>query len=77
MITCDVCQREFKNQQGLTGHMRFVHGIKPNKQHPLFPTNRFITDDNFAEVMMKVLDTPAGDKFIMAVAKELCERSGK
>lgn len=26
MVTCDICGKEFKNAQGLRGHMTFVHG---------------------------------------------------
>lgn len=76
MVKCEICNRDFKTEQGLVGHRRFVHGVKPDKKAPLFPPKRFITDDSFAETLMKVLDTPEGDKFIEAVAKELCDRSG-
>ena len=55
MIKCEICQREFKTQQGLTGHMRFVHGIKTSKQASLFPPKRFITDDTLADAVDKRL----------------------
>jgi len=29
MLKCEICNREFKNQQGLTGHLRLKHGIQP------------------------------------------------
>jgi len=46
MVKCEQCAREFRTQQGLVGHLRFVHGIKPNTQQPLFPPKRFITDED-------------------------------
>jgi len=55
MIKCEICGKEFKTQQGLSGHERFVHGIKPDKQHPLFPPKRFVTDENLAEAVDKRL----------------------
>jgi len=62
MIKCEICGKEFKTQQGLSGHERFVHGIKPDKQHPLFPPKRFVTDDNLAEAV---------DKRLSAITHEL------
>ena len=50
MVKCDICQREFKTQQGLIGHQRFVHGIKPDKKAPLFPSKRFTTDEDLAKI---------------------------
>ena len=55
MIKCEVCGKEFKTGQGLGGHMRWVHGIIPDKQHPLFPPKRFITDEQLAEMLGKLI----------------------
>ena len=46
MTKCDVCGKEFRTGQGLGGHMRWVHGIMPDRQHPLLPPRRFITDED-------------------------------
>jgi hypothetical protein len=51
MIRCEECAKKFKTQQGLVGHLRFVHGIKKDKQAPLFPPKRFITDDELSKAL--------------------------
>jgi len=51
MIKCEECGKEFKTQQGLVGHMRFVHGIKSSRQQSLFPSKRFITDTQLDEAL--------------------------
>jgi len=53
MIKCEECAKEFKTQQGLVGHLRFVHGIKTSKQQSLFPSKRFITDDNLIDALAR------------------------
>lgn len=55
MIKCEECAKEFKTQQGLIGHMRFVHGIKKSKQAPLFPPKRFITDDELTKALSMIM----------------------
>jgi len=54
MIKCTECAKEFKTQQGLVGHLRFVHGIKSNPQEPLFPPKRFITDEQLVEAITAI-----------------------
>lgn len=56
MIKCEECGKEFKTTQALGGHMRFVHGIKTNKQAPLFPPKRFITDADLAEALSVIAE---------------------
>ena len=56
MNKCDVCEREFKNPQGLSGHMRFVHGIKSSKQASLSPPKRFITDEELEKALLYFRD---------------------
>ena len=57
MITCDICERQFKTQQGLIGHRRFKHGIKTNPQLPLDPPKHFITDETLYLCLNQLLDT--------------------
>ena len=57
MTKCEVCGKEFKTGQGLGGHMRWVHGIIPDKQHPLFPPKRFITDEQLSEALKTIMDS--------------------
>lgn len=54
MIKCEVCQKECKTGQGLAGHMRFAHGILPDKQYPLSPPKRFITDEQLTQALAKI-----------------------
>jgi hypothetical protein len=37
MVTCEICGREFKNTQGLSGHMRFFHGNGSSSNTPATP----------------------------------------
>ncbi len=34
MVACDICDKEFKNTQGLRGHKTFVHGLYANHDKP-------------------------------------------
>ncbi len=55
MIRCEECAKRFKTQQGLVGHLRFVHGIKKDKRIPLFPPKRFITDEELKEALSTIV----------------------
>ena len=34
MVSCDICDKEFKNTQGLRGHKTFIHGLHANHDKP-------------------------------------------
>ena len=34
MVACDICDKEFKNTQGLRGHKTFIHGLYANHDKP-------------------------------------------
>jgi len=57
MVKCEECGKEFKTTQALGGHMRFVHGIRKDKQATLFPPKRFITDEELERALSTILDT--------------------
>jgi len=56
MVKCEECGKEFKTTQALGGHMRFVHGIRKDKQATLFPPKRFITDEELERALGSILD---------------------
>lgn len=56
MIKCEECGKDFKTQQGFTGHMRFVHGISTKKQLPLVLPKRFVTYEQMAELDRKIVE---------------------
>ena len=49
-MKCEICGKECKTQQGLAGHMRWLHGRPGRKQAQLFPTRRLITDVELIEL---------------------------
>ena len=66
MVICDVCQREFKNAQGLNGHRRFRHGVQ---QYPVTeplaqsnsesdaPVTEFVTKGELSSVATRIQAT--------------------
>jgi len=57
MIKCEQCAKEFKTQQGLVGHLRFVHGIKTSKQASLFPSKRLATEQLLYTTLAELIST--------------------
>lgn len=48
-IRCDLCDKQLASTQGLAGHKRFVHGVKPSGQVPLEPGRRLVTQGELQE----------------------------
>lgn len=53
MNKCEECGKEFKTGQALSGHRRWVHGTRA-KQSSLFPSKRFITDEELNLALKKI-----------------------
>jgi len=53
MMKCEICGKECKTEQGLAGHMRWLHGRPGRRQLQLFPTRRLITDAELVELFKK------------------------
>lgn len=53
MMKCEICGKECKTEQGLAGHMRWLHGRPGRRQLQLFPTRRLITDAELIEIFTR------------------------
>jgi len=49
MVNCHICGKEFKNTQGLAGHMSFKHGIK-SASAGAAPAARLATEQDLKQI---------------------------